>query len=135
MNEFISIKVAAFDHDALATALTTRSAEGWSVEGIVAVGNDVIAYLSRPAAKKPAPAGSTATTTIVEPAGWASSDPTPAGLAETVIIPTAEATTSSVPANWYKDPTGRFDYRYWDGKKWTDHVSRGGKVAKDPPSP
>ncbi|MFM8265132.1 MAG: DUF2510 domain-containing protein [Acidimicrobiia bacterium] len=135
MNEFISIKVAAFDHDALATALTTRSAEGWSVEGIVAVGTDVIAYLSRPTTKKPTAVTAPTTTTIVEPAGWASNDPTPAGLAETVVVPTAEATTPSVPANWYKDPTGRFDYRYWDGKKWTDHVSRAGKVSKDPPTP
>lgn len=140
MNEFISIKVAAFDHEALATSLTTRSAEGWSVVGIVAVGSDVIAYLSRPVVRKTPPTASapterTAAVDVVEPAGWASSDATPAGLAATVAIPTDRSSTASAPANWYKDPAGRFDYRYWDGSKWTDHVSRAGKVSKDPPTP
>lgn len=37
------------------------------------------------------------------------------------------------PANWYSDPTQRHEYRYWDGAKWTDHVSDQGKVSSDPP--
>jgi hypothetical protein len=40
-----------------------------------------------------------------------------------------------VPADWYKDPSGRYEYRYWDGQKWTEHVSRAGTVYKDPPTP
>lgn len=35
------------------------------------------------------------------------------------------------PANWYPDPTGRFDHRYWDGATWTDDVARNGIQAKD----
>lgn len=27
-----------------------------------------------------------------------------------------------VPQNWYPDPTGRNDLRYWDGIQWTSHV-------------
>lgn len=36
-----------------------------------------------------------------------------------------------VPANWYPDPRGRFELRYHDGAKWTDHVSTGGVQATD----
>ena len=32
---------------------------------------------------------------------------------------------------WYKDPTGRYEQRYWDGARWTDHVSTGGKPTVD----
>lgn len=34
---------------------------------------------------------------------------------------------------WAADPSGRFDHRWWDGQQWTDHVSRAGVVAQDPP--
>ena len=43
--------------------------------------------------------------------------------------------TPSVPADWYKDPAGRYEFRYWDGTKWTEHVSRGGVRYSDPPTP
>lgn len=39
---------------------------------------------------------------------------------------------SDTPANWYPDPTGRFDHRYWDGETWTEHVSRNGQASTDP---
>ncbi|MFW5933928.1 MAG: DUF2510 domain-containing protein, partial [Actinomycetota bacterium] len=29
----------------------------------------------------------------------------------------------SIPAAWHPDPTGRHEYRYWDGQQWTDHVA------------
>ena len=48
---------------------------------------------------------------------------------------TVTKTTPSVPADWYKDPAGRFEFRYWDGTKWTEHVSRGGVKFSDPPTP
>ena len=35
-------------------------------------------------------------------------------------------------AAWYADPTRRFELRYWDGTRWTEHVGRGGVVSKDP---
>jgi hypothetical protein len=34
--------------------------------------------------------------------------------------------------NWYPDPTGRYDLRYWDGSEWTSHVARGGNQSTDP---
>ena len=39
---------------------------------------------------------------------------------------------STTPANWYPDPTGRNEHRYWDGQAWTDHVSNQGITGTDP---
>ena len=38
----------------------------------------------------------------------------------------------SAPANWYRDPTGRYNIRYWDGQQWTDQANSGGSNAVDP---
>jgi uncharacterized protein YxjI len=38
------------------------------------------------------------------------------------------------PANWYPDPFGRFELRYYDGTQWTEHVSNGGTQQVDPPA-
>lgn len=35
-------------------------------------------------------------------------------------------------ADWYKDPLGRFDGRYFDGERWTDRVRRGQRSETDP---
>ncbi len=35
-------------------------------------------------------------------------------------------------ANWYPDPTRRHELRYWDGERWTEHVSDSGTTATDP---
>jgi uncharacterized protein YxjI len=35
-------------------------------------------------------------------------------------------------ADWYPDPMGRHQYRYWDGSAWTDDVANNGVQAKDP---
>ncbi len=37
---------------------------------------------------------------------------------------------SSLPG-WERDPSGRADYRYWDGSRWTDRVSRMGREETD----
>lgn len=39
---------------------------------------------------------------------------------------------ASTPANWYPDPMGRFELRYWDGAAWTEHVSSQGQQRLDP---
>lgn len=36
--------------------------------------------------------------------------------------------------DWYADPTGRHQWRYWDGTAWTDQVADGGVVGQDPPT-
>lgn len=116
------MKVSASDTDALASTLTSKSADGWAVVSIVSVrdGSEVVAFLSRDAVTNTSPTltSSPTATPAATPAPVASAAPTP-----------------SVPADWYKDPAGRYDYRYWDGAKWTEHVSRAGTVHKDPPTP
>lgn len=39
---------------------------------------------------------------------------------------------STTPANWYPDPMGRHQLRYWDGNSWTDHVASNGVQSNDP---
>ena len=36
------------------------------------------------------------------------------------------------PANWYPDPMGRHEYRYFDGTNWTEHVTSHGRQSVDP---
>lgn len=38
---------------------------------------------------------------------------------------------AATPANWYDDPTGRHQHRYWDGNAWTSHVSDNGIQGTD----
>lgn len=45
--------------------------------------------------------------------------------------PTTTVDGASPPA-WHPDPTGRYDHRYWDGSRWTEHVSQGGAQVTDP---
>ncbi len=43
-------------------------------------------------------------------------------------------TTPPTPAEWYADPWGRHELRYWDGSQWTEHVSSHGNQSLDPPT-
>ena len=123
------MKVSAFDHESLASSLTTKSAEGWEVVGLVSTTDDhVVAFLSRHLSRQ--------STASASPASGISGQP----VAASPVVhdgPRANSTSTSpsVPADWYKDPAGRFEYRYWDGSKWTEHVSRAGAVHRDPPTP
>ena len=47
MQEFESISASSYDPSALATKLTAKAAEGWSVVAIVPTGGDVTAFISR----------------------------------------------------------------------------------------
>jgi Protein of unknown function (DUF2510) len=40
--------------------------------------------------------------------------------------------SSAASADWYPDPVGRHQYRYWDGTSWTHHVADDGKASVDP---
>jgi hypothetical protein len=35
-------------------------------------------------------------------------------------------------AAWYADPSGRHQYRYWDGATWTPSVADDGQASVDP---
>lgn len=39
---------------------------------------------------------------------------------------------SENPARWIADPSSRHQLRYWDGTKWTEHVSDNGVQSVDP---
>ena len=43
----------------------------------------------------------------------------------------SDATTHG--PDWYPDPFGRHELRYYDGSQWTEHVSSHGRQAVDPP--
>jgi hypothetical protein len=132
MQEFLSLKVSANDHADLATQLTTMSTQGWNVVNIVSTGTDLIAYLARSAGQSTnatsASSSNSPVTSADSAVGWASTG----SLTSAV---TGASTSPTVPADWYKDPSGRFEYRYWDGSKWTENVSRAGVAYKDPPIP
>ena len=40
--------------------------------------------------------------------------------------------TGSGPGSWQPDPEGRFEYRWFDGQRWTDQVSHRGQVSRAP---
>ena len=46
--------------------------------------------------------------------------------------PPPQQQPSAYPANWYPDPAGRHELRFWDGERWTDHVSSQGRQGVDP---
>lgn len=46
--------------------------------------------------------------------------------------PTAPPPPPPVPAQWAADPHGRHQHRWWDGTRWTEHVSNDGVVTADP---
>lgn len=143
MQEYSSVSVYASEHAKLPERLNASALEGWSLVSIVSTGSEIVAYLSR-AKSASTPAINVISTGIVTPmvntSSSASVSPTPTPASEqngwaAVGSTTVTTTTPSVPADWYKDPAGRYEYRYWDGTKWTEHVSRGGVKFTDPPTP
>ncbi|HKH51653.1 MAG TPA: AIM24 family protein [Mycobacterium sp.] len=40
--------------------------------------------------------------------------------------------TGTGPGSWHPDPEGRYEYRWFDGERWTDQVSHQGQVGRAP---
>ena len=127
----------------LARQMTERSAQGWEILQIVANGANITAFARRAAITAQAvntvatPAVTTPATSAATSATWSSTASTSAST-PVVTSPVNTSVTSSVgdaaaPANWYPDPAGRFELRYWNGSAWTEHVSRNGQQSIDPP--
>ena len=141
MLEFTSLKVTANNSADLATQLTSMSAQGWQVVSIVSTG-EIVAYLSRPVSVTATGAAPVQPTPVSDPVGWAATTDSPSNPGPFISPTPASSSTStpapsvvpSVPADWYKDPAGRYEFRYWDGAKWTENVSRAGEMYKDPPT-
>ncbi|MDA2960110.1 MAG: DUF2510 domain-containing protein [Actinomycetota bacterium] len=146
MLEFTSVSVSSYEAATLSDALNAHAADGWSVVQIVPAGTVIVAYLSRPttgASTAAATTTMTATAAVAAtPAATASATPVvdaPAPAPAPAVEPMAAAAApapapaDAVPAGWYPDPSSRFELRYWDGTRWTEHVSRGGQQSTDPP--
>jgi Protein of unknown function (DUF2510) len=39
--------------------------------------------------------------------------------------------TGTAPPGWHPDPSGMHEFRYWDGTRWTEHVSDNGIASAD----
>ena len=127
----------------LARQMTERSAQGWEILQIVSNGANITAFARRAAVTAQvantvaAPAASTPATSAATSATWSSTASTSAST-PVVTNPVNTSVASSVgdaaaPADWYPDPAGRFELRYWNGSAWTEHVSRNGQQSIDPP--
>lgn len=56
---------------------------------------------------------------------------TPAKKAEEIAEMRAVMGTAPVAGGWWPDPHGRHQLRYWDGTRWTEHVSDAGVTSVD----
>ena len=146
----------------LAAELSRRSQQGWEVVEIVFDGGSWfhafirhhgdVAVAPYPGAPTPqtstgtagtsgwanAAGGSVAAGSSAAGGGSATGTFDPQGRVPGAVAATEAATAQAVPdvpANWYKDPSGRFELRYWNGTAWTEHVATGGKQSVDPPKP
>lgn len=45
---------------------------------------------------------------------------------------TTAAASAQAAADWYADPTGRHQMRYWNGQAWTEHAADNGVATVDP---
>ncbi len=116
----------------LAAELTRRSHEGWEVVHIAYDGAAWFhAFIRHAGSVSVAPyPGMKSDTPAAGPLGDAkpSTITTPAAP-----MPQTSAATPSVPANWYPDPSKRYELRYWNGTAWTEHVATGGVQSIDQP--
>ena len=101
MQEFSSVSASSYDPAALASRLTEKSAEGWTVVSIVPTGGDVTAFLCRESSGASAVAAASVVAVAAQPAFApalvASVTPEPMPVVE-VAVPAAE------PAGWAMSP-------------------------------
>jgi hypothetical protein len=120
----------------LAAELTRRSSDGWEIVQITYDGaawfhafirhTGSVTVAPHPGMKAGAPAAANT------PLGGPLSDTTQAQ-APTPTASNTSATSPNVPANWYPDPSKRYELRYWNGSAWTAHVATGGVQSTDEP--
>jgi Protein of unknown function (DUF2510) len=60
---------------------------------------------------------------LLEPAA------SPAPVAQAVVM---DAKSPGKPGAWYCDPTQRYEFRWWDGSRWTQRVATQGRTMSDP---
>jgi len=110
MQEFTSVSASSYDPAALATKLTEKSAEGWSVVSVVPTGGDVTAFLSRESSGAVAAAPAAAEPAVVEAApvvaaAATSFAPTLSASAPAAVTPEpTPAPAVAEPAGWAMSP-------------------------------
>ena len=109
----------------LAAEISRRAADGWELVQITTADTWYHAFIRHQGV-----VSVEARIGLVTPA--ASNDTAVASPAAASTTATAGA-TPAVPADWYNDPSGRFELRYWNGTAWTEHVSTGGTQSTDAP--
>ena len=57
----------------------------------------------------------------------------PVAVEAPIAIAPPEPKTPPPLFGWYPDPSGKHQFRYWDGRHWSEHVANGGVAAIDPP--
>ena len=120
-------------------AIKQHHDEHWPVGGIAApVGFDAfseaIDHRGTPpsgAATEPAPLEVSGT--FFSSAGTATRTRTYRPKQRTSLV--AEDAVPTVPAGWKADPTGRHQFRYWDGFHWTENVADAGEQSRDAVTP
>lgn len=135
MHEYSTVILSNGSADALAGELTRKSAEGWEVVSIVPTFDGrYCAFIRRTTGAS----ASAVTTASAAGYGMASST-SAAGTADTdapaELADAGQPGQPLPPADWYADPSGRYELRYWNGADWTEHVARKGKQFTDPPVP
>jgi hypothetical protein len=128
MYEYAAFNPFNASPEGLAAELTRKSAEGWEVVSITTTTDGrFCAFLRRPVTQRTTNTAATVSTPMASDSGYAAAT-------SASVNPQSGATTSpTVPAAWYKDPSGRYEMRYWNGTAWTEHVARGGQQFTDPP--
>jgi hypothetical protein len=128
MYEYAAFNPFNASPEGLAAELTRKSAEGWEVVSITTTTDGrFCAFLRRPDGQRNSAGVTVGAVTTATPSGGDS------GYGAATGVGTNSTTAPAVPAAWYKDPSGRYEMRYWNGTAWTEHVSRGGQQFTDPP--
>jgi hypothetical protein len=118
-------------------ARTNPAPAGFGSFGAITVGDGQGLVLDTGATDRPAPSeeisatffstGGTATRTVRSPVALAR---TYRPRQRTSLTETDEA-RPAVPSGWKADPTGRHQFRYWDGFQWTENVADAGQQTRD----
>lgn len=61
--------------------------------------------------------------------------PLPPGAGIGVFPPIIDPAAFGTGAAWAPDPSGRHQWRWWNGVIWTDHVADDGEQSEDPLAP
>lgn len=116
----------------LAAELTRRSSDGWEIVQITYDGAAWFHAFIRHAGNvsvAPYPgmkAAAASPATLGGPLSDGAQAPAPTS-------GNTSATSPNIPANWYPDPSKRYELRYWNGSAWTAHVATGGVQSTDEP--